>query len=164
MDLLSMIKLYGAGQGEETMWKSISHISNFVESAKDAHPDEYKSLMKTIYADMMGGHYNMEFAKEQISKIYYTEDAVKHYGPFWTDEKMHHAYEAAKNAIPSSYNEWDFWVTLSMIKSDFNCLLDDWFPETGEEQLLSYMIDLSINFLNDDDAPHPKTKIWSYFN
>lgn len=160
-----MIKTYGEGQGKDVMWKSVRHISDFIEKSKNEHPDEYKALKKQIYADMMGGHYNEEFANEQIAKMYYKDDhGIKHYGPFWTDDKMHMAFKAAEAAIPSPYNEWDFRVTLSMIMSDNHQLLEEWFPDTTEEQMMSYIIDMATNYLDDEDAPHPKTKIWSYFN
>lgn len=165
MDLFALIKTYGEGQGKETMWKSVKHISDFVEMAKKEHPDEYSRLKKQVYADMQGGHFNEEFGSMQIDKMYYKDDAgVKHYAPFWTQDKMKEAYQKAKAVIPEPYTEWDFYVTLNMVKSDNQRLLQGWFPEKSEEQLMKCFVDLACNFLDDEDSPNPKTKIWSYFN
>ena len=76
--------------------------------------------------------------------------------------KIKEVFETIKNKIPSTYNCWDFYVTLNMIKSDNYCMLKDWFP--NEEDLDNKFIDMAINFLNDIDYENNKCKIWTYFN
>lgn len=50
-----------------------------------------------------------------------------------------------------------------MIKSDNYPLLKQWFPEADMKELQEKIIDLTINWLNDEDNPYGDTKIWSYF-
>lgn len=40
-------------------------------------------------------------------------------------------------------------------------LLKEWFPEATEEELDSKIIDLAVNWLNDED--YGESKIWCYF-
>lgn len=165
MHLYELIKMYGEGQGKDAMWKSVKHISDFVEKAKAALPEEYALLKKQVYADMQGGHYNEEFAMEQVQKMYYKDKSGnKHFAPYWTNDVVQKAYAEAKERIPECYNVWDFLVALNMVKADNKRLMDKWFPDMTEEQSLKAYVDLAVNYLDDEDAPHPKTKIWSYFN
>jgi len=48
-----------------------------------------------------------------------------------------------------------------MIKSDMINLLKEWFPDATEEELDSKIIDLAVNWLNDED--YGESKIWCYF-
>jgi len=48
-----------------------------------------------------------------------------------------------------------------MIKSDYYPLLKRWFPE--EKDLDEKIIELTVNWLNDDDNPFGDSKIWCYF-
>lgn len=165
MDLHNLIKKYGEGQGKDTMWNTVSIISDFVEKTRSEHPEAYRELMKRVYASLVGGHFNEDFGLEQIRHMYYKDDnGIKHYAPYWTDEQMAKAYNVAKAAIPSEYTPWDFLVTMNMMASDNHALMEQWFPAATDEELTSKYIDLAINFLDDEDAPHAKTKIWSYFN
>lgn len=165
MDIYAMIKTYGEGKGKDVMWKTVRHISEFVENSKNEHPNEYRALKKMVYADMMGGHYNEEFAVEQMNKMYYKDvNGQKHYAPYWTEEKMRQAYKSNMSLIPSEYNEFDFMVTMCMMMSDNKLMIDQWFPNATEDQKMSYIVDMTVNYLDDEDAPHPKSKIWSYFN
>ena len=60
-----------------------------------------------------------------------------------------------------AYNRWDFDVTMNMIKSDYYPLLRKWFPE--DKNLDDKIVELTINWLNDDDNPFGDAKIWCYF-
>ena len=46
-----------------------------------------------------------------------------------------------------------------MIKSDYYPLLREWFPDV--KNLNDKIIELTINWLNDED--YPDHKIWNYF-
>lgn len=61
--------------------------------------------------------------------------------------------------LTKDYNKWDFEVTMNMIKSDMYPILKEWFPE--EKDLRDKIIELTINWLNDED--YPDHKIWNYF-
>ena len=122
---------------------------------------EYEDLAKDIYEASQGKHFDETFAKEQISKMYFEEGGLKHYAPYWNDVTP--LYVANKRKLIQPYNKWDFEVALNMIKSD-NCpLLKQWFPNADEKELQDKLVELTINWLNDEDNPYGDTKIWSYF-
>lgn len=122
---------------------------------------EYERLAKDIYELSQGKHFDEYFAKEQISKMYYEENGIKHYAPYWDDVTS--LYTINKKRLIYPYNKWDFEVALNMIKSD-NCpLLKEWFPNASKEELQNKIVDLTINWLNDPDNPYGDSKVWGYF-
>lgn len=164
MKLYDLIKKYGSGKGESTMWKSVKFLSDAIEPMKDAHPEKYWQIVKGTYASMNGKHFNEEFAEWQVEQMHFTDkNGNLHKAPYWSADKVKTIYEAHKSRIPD-YNCWDFYVTMNMVKADNYCMLKMWFPNTNEDELDSKLAEMAINYLTDPDAPHLKTKIWSYFN
>lgn len=145
------------------------HISEVLADAvdkSDLSADDKLCIYKCVYTVLNGQHYNEDLAKEQISKFWYTDKkGRKHSAPYWTEDKARELYETAQNEIPSSYNFYDFWVTLEMIKSDYENLLHEWL-DTGDSTDIdeSYYVKLAVNWLDDDDNPFGDSKIWGYFN
>lgn len=121
--------------------------------------EEYESLAKEIYESAQGPHFDEDFAKCQISKMYYEEDGIRHYAPYWSD--ISPLYMQAKKKLMYPYNKWDFEVALNMIKSDNYPLLKEWFPD--EKDLMGRILELTINWLNDEDNPYGDSKVWGYF-
>ena len=161
--LLQFIKKYGEGKGEAMMWKSVEIISD----ALDKHMDEATrtALTRRLYGEMAGGHYDEAFAKEDVKKMYYTDsDGQKKYAPYWTDEQVREVYNSVKADVPKAYNFWDFYVALQMIKSD-NCpLMRKWFPDATPEDMNKKFVDLTLNWLKDEDNPFGSEKVWGYLN
>jgi hypothetical protein len=91
--------------------------------------------------------------------MYYEENGVRHYAPYWED--LSTIYSANKRKLEFPYNRWDWEVTMNMIKSDYCPLLKRWFPD--EKDMIDKIIDLTINWLNDEDNPFGESKIWCYF-
>lgn len=91
--------------------------------------------------------------------MYYEENGIRHYAPYWDD--LSTIYNTNKRKLIFPYNKWDWEVTMNMIKSDYYPLLKRWFPE--EKDMLDKIIDLTINWLNDEDNPFGDSKIWCYF-
>jgi len=89
--------------------------------------------------------------------MYYTDTDGRHYAPYWED--ITPIYNVNKRSLNKDYNKWDFEVTMNMIKSDYFPLLREWFPD--EKDLRDKIIELTINWLNDED--YPDHKIWNYF-
>lgn len=165
MTLLELIQKYGKGRGVETMWESVAIISDYIEDHKDDDEESYERLKKKVYATMCGKHYNEELGREQIESMYYTDrQGNKHYGPYWTDDAMETVYNSVSNLIPDCYTDWDFYVTLNMLKSDYCNLLTSWMPNASESDIDARLIEMSVAYLNDPDAPHNESKIWCYFN
>lgn len=160
--LYDMIKENAEGKGEEMMWQSVSLISNTVDA--ELNPKAKDKLMRDVYALMNNGHYNEDFAKKDVEKMYYKDsEGQKHFAPYFNIEHSKALYESVKEKIPN-YNEWDFFVTLNMIVSDYHNLMCMWFPEDTEDSREKKYVELSLNFLDDEDNPLGHTKIWSYFN
>ena len=157
--LFDLIKAHGEGKGEAVMWKSVRVISDAIEKHMDE--DTKKSLARSIYSEMAGGHYNEEFAMEDVSKMYYVgADGKKHYAPYWTEAKTREWYEAMKDQIPY-YNCWDFFVTVNMIASDNAQVIKEWFPDITQEEREKKYAKLALNWLKDEDWP-AHDKIWHY--
>ena len=106
-----------------------------------------------------------DFAKEDVAKMYYTDaSGNKKSAPYWTDEQVREVYSAVRDRIPSDYNEWDFYVTLNMMKADNCTMLREWFPEAGADDMEGKLVEMAINWLNDGDNPYGGAKIWRYLN
>ena len=149
--IYDLIKKYGSS--EETM----KVLSEMLED--HLSKEEYEELSKDIYESTQGKHFDECFAKKQINKMYYEENGIRHYAPYWEDTST--IYGANKRKLEHSYNKWDWEVAMNMIKSDYYPLLKKWFP--SEEDYLDKIIDLTINWLNDEDNPFGENKIWCYF-
>lgn len=162
MKMYEMIETYGKGRGEGKMWESVAVISDAVE--KDMDEESRERLMRKIYCVMSGGHYNQEFAEEDVAKMHYRDmDGKTHYGPFFTEEKVSSVYEQVRGNI-SEYNMWDFYVVMNMVKSDYCNLLSMWYPDATDTEREKRLVELALNWLNDEDNPYGKEKAWKYFN
>ena len=162
MNLYELTKKYGEGKGEETMWATLSIVSDAVEAVMTE--PEKEALVRKVYGVMSGKHYNEDFAREDISKMYYVDrKGERHFGPYWSDDAVRSIYKQHKDEIPG-YNCWDFAVALNMIKSDYCPLLSEWFPEDDEEMRNERIVRLALNWLKDEDNPFGPEKVWGYFN
>ena len=162
MTLYELTKAYGEGKGENTMWSTLSLVSDAIESSMPAAGK--KALLRKVYGVISGGHYNEEFAHEDIAKMYYVdEDGEMHHGPYWTDEDLLAIYNEHRDEIPD-YNRWDFAVTMTMIKSDHCKLLSEWFPDDDNSMRNERIVQLALNWLEDEDNPFGSSKIWYYLN
>ena len=164
MNYYDLIKEYGTGKGEKTMWATTKIVSDFLRPMKDAHPEMYWKLIKDTYAAMCGPHFNENFAMWQIGQMYYKDKKGEtHHGARWTKEQYKATYDAVKSKLKSSaYNIWDWAVTLEMLAHDNMCLYKEWWPNISDADLDAKFIDAAINYLNDDDDP--EGKIWHRFN
>ena len=163
MTLYEMVKKYGAGKGEDMMWKTLRIMSDHMENTMGER--DIKHMMRDLYGIMSSGHYNQEYAIEDVSEMYYIDaNGNKQKGPYWSDETIKVVYDKYKREIPQDYNCWDFYVTMNMMKAD-NCpLLRRWFPDIDDSNLEMKYIELTINYFNDMDNPYGFAKIWNYLN
>ena len=162
MTLYDLTKKYGTGKGESTMWKTISVISDAVEIAMPE--EEINYLMRRVYGTISDEHYNEEFARDDIERMYYIDqDGEKHYAPYWSYDALQNIYRQHKNEIPN-YNCWDWAVTMNMIKSDYCPLIMEWFPDIDDNERNEKIVELSLNWLKDADNPFGNSKIWGYLN
>jgi len=163
MTIKELIKKYGEGKGEATMWKSVDIISDMLEEKLTVV--EKDSFERKMYALMQGPHYDEYFAKKQVENIYYTdENEKKHYAPFWTDDEVKQVWNAYKPKIKRDVTFWDFYVALNNTKAD-NCMLyRSWWPEADASVMTQKIAEATVNWLNDEDSPLGEGRVWKYFN
>ena len=160
MDIYKIIKTYFKGKDPEPLME----IINILSKALNNLPEEDKELLsKKIYYLLNGGHYNEEFAKAAVAKMYYIEGKEKVYAPYWMQGEIEKLYDQVKNEI-DDYNLWDFYVTMNMIMSDNYPLLIKRYPESSKDEKTNIILEDSINYLNDEDNPFGTEKIWGYLN
>lgn len=162
MNLYEFTKKYSEGRGENAMWKSVAIISEAVE--KSMPESDKMALMRKMYGAMDGCHYNEDFAREDVAKMYYVdEDGNERFAPYWTDAQIKEVYESVRSDIPE-YNMWDFYVALNMVKSDNFMLYRGWFPDAQASDMDEKFVEAAVVWLNDPDYRYPDSKIWHYLN
>ena len=163
MTLYELTSAYGKDKGVDMMWETVEIISDAVE---ESMPEEEKhELERKIYGKLSDGHYNEEYAKEDVKEMYYLDRSGKeHYAPYWTETALHEIYDSVRNKIPS-YNKWDFCVCFNMVASDNWMLLHSWWPDMTDAQFAEKVTEMAVNWLDDPDNPYgDDSKIWSYLN
>ena len=163
MNLFELTKTYGAGKGESMMWDTVAIISDAVEaSMPDAEKD---ALERKIYGKMSDGHYNEHYALKDVEKMTYREPktGMVRRAPYWTSDTIRSIYESLKGDL-RGYNCWDFYVTLNMIAAKNTALLEKWFPQMDQKERDGKLVELAVNWLNDDANPYGNSKIWGYLN
>lgn len=162
MTLYDLIKMYGSGNGEEMMWKTIKSISEAVEHSMPA--EQKNAMLRGVYAEVAGPHYNEEYADADVKKMFYIDRiGNKHQAPYWPKEAVREIYNSIKGEI-KDYNACDFYVTMNMIASDNWPMLEKWFPNMNGDERNNKTVEMALNFLKDPDAKHQGSKIWSYIN
>lgn len=142
------------------MKKLARTVSDYVEEYGE---EKQKSCLKRqIYGIVGGGHYNREYAEEDISNMCYQDvNGIMHHGPFYTEEETAAAFSRHKDDV-SDYCLWDFAVVMNMMRSDYDHTLTRLAKD--EEHLDEIVEMLSVEYLQDTDAPHPHDKVWKYIN
>ena len=163
MTLYDLTKKYGEGKGEAMMWSTLRTVSDTVEQSMDKAAKD--KMLRCLYEQMSKGHYDQDYAMADVAKMYYTDEkGEKHYAPYWTEPQVREVYELVKKDIPASYNFWDFYVALQMIKSD-NCpMLRRWYPNITPEEMEKKIVEMTVNWLNDADNPYGDHKVWGYLS
>ena len=157
-----IIKTHSDGKGVGMMWQTTKMISDAIEA--DMPKESADRLKRDLYALMCGGHFNEDFAREAVRRMYYTEEeGERMYAPYWSEATVRGIYEDVKDEIPG-YNFWDFFVTLNMVRSDNHALMLRWFPDEEPADRDARYVEMAVNWLNDEDSPYGSTKIWGYLN
>lgn len=165
MTVYEVLKTYGTGKGEATMWATTKLVSDAIEEAYADNPEAREKIIRDLYAIIAGCHYNEPFAMAEIKRMSYIDgNGVKVESPHWTKSEYQAAYESVRNKLKkSTYNVWDLAVTLEMQYSDYICTLREWWPSATNEDLDVKVVQLAIAYLNDPDDPEDG-KIWRRFN
>lgn len=163
MKYCELIKEYSKGKSEAVMWAATKKVSEFLDAAKEVHPEEYWKLMKETYAIMAGEHYNELFGMWRIEQMHYKDkNGTVHHAPHWSKGQYAEVYEQVKGKLKNgAYNCWDLAVTLEMLYSDNIVMYRGWWPSATEAELEGKVVEAAVNYLNDDDDMDGK--IWERF-
>lgn len=153
MDYKSMIETaYKNGGGEKTLLKSIDTISMAMDYLKEHEPEKYDAMMRTLYANLYGKHYNREFAEQDVERIRYTDkNGTEHRGAHWTTEQIEQSTQGKR--FPEKTTAWDRYVA-------YNAAYADFCKKFTEEQIL----DIAYLFYFADEDWSGTCKIWDYMS
>ena len=162
MDIYSILKEGLRGEGSDKMWCITKILSDSIE---EYVPEKQKeALLNRVYYSVNGGHFDKDSADRALTKLYYVDESgSKHYAPYWAESELKPLYDEVRNKIPA-YNFYDFVVTMNMVKSDNYLKLQRWFPDDDDSELVEKLLEETVNWLNDEDNPFGKEKIWKYLN
>lgn len=147
---------------------SLIHIIHHYDEILDDYLDkeEKHHLERKVWCILSDGHYNKEYAEEDVAKMYYMWNGEKVHAPYYSLEDTTPIYNQLKKSysILVNYNIYDFYVVMNMIKSDNYVLYKKRFPNYSEERLIELFIEDAINWLDDMDNPYGTSKVWKYLN
>lgn len=166
MELKNYIKENKNKLTQDKFEKIACMLAEVIDNHVDDHIDKMKRKVWCIISD---GHYNEEFALEDVKKMYYTDkENNKHYAPYWDFDKIKEIYTSLKGEyikVLDNYNVYDFYVTLNMIKSDnYTLYKNNRFKGYSDTELDKLFIEDALNWLDDEDNPYGTSKIWKYIN
>lgn len=160
MDFVELIVKYQEGTTPEQMLEVTKVIGKFV--ATHATEKELHGLYRDIYGVISEGHFDRKFAEDAIEQMWYEdEDGTTHHAPFFKEDEVKEVFDLNKDDI-SDYTIHDLAVTMNMLRSDNNRFLEKYAKSEGEKKEM--VACMAIEYLQDPDAPHPKSKIWHYIN
>lgn len=145
---------------DKIMWATVKIVSDALKPMKETDPEEYWMLIKDVYAEICGWHFNESFAEYQVSTFKYKGiDGRDYTGPHWSKQQTDMVYEKHRSKIPSSYNDWDVYVGLNAFYADLCKSKYERHPDTYEQEI----IDDAIAFWF-CDVDMPNGKVFWYFN
>lgn len=146
---------------DKLMWATTKMVSDALEDCmEDACPEGYWRLIKDIYAEICGWHFNEKFAEWQVSQFRYKgADGRDYSGGHWSKQQTDMVHEKHKSKIPSSYNAWDVYVGLNALYADLCKSKYERHPDTYEQEIIDDAIAFWFN-----DVDMPDGKVFWYFN
>lgn len=158
-EMIESYQKQGLGS-EKVMWQSIGVIDEMILShIKEHEPEFYWDFMREIHELYLGGHYNEEFGKWEVSQMHHKGTDGKIYkGEHWTVEQVSEVYEKYKSKLKKEDTVWDVYVAVHSYWHD-NCVkYKEWFGEDYEAKIIEGCLNY---FFLDEDAP--SGKIWFYY-
>nr|DAL65629.1 MAG TPA_asm: hypothetical protein [Caudoviricetes sp.] len=137
---------------KEIMHKSVDMIADLLEEIKEEHPEKYWLFIRQQQGLMSSGHYNEEFARYDVEKMWHlSKDGKKHEGEHWTIKQAKQVMQNYNLASP--INEYDVYVALNAFWHDLECVIPD------EDTL----IEAAVAFWFKDCDFDEHNKVWRYF-
>ena len=99
MNLYEMTKMYGKDKGEPMMWDVIAVVSDAVEASM---PEAEKRILeRKIYGKLSGGHYNEQYATEDVAKMSYRDSrtGMIRNASYWPTSTIREIYESLRGDL-----------------------------------------------------------------
>jgi hypothetical protein len=142
----------------ETMWESVSQMSEMLTEIKESHPDMYWKFMRSQAGLLNNCQYNEEFARWDVSEMkWHGRDKVEHTGEYWSCMQVK---EATKDMqFPPSVSDWSKYVAFNATATDLCEILED-------EKILKVAYEFWFrdeDWDTDSKDEFSPTKVWEYF-
>lgn len=151
MSYKEIIKKNWKSGSEEVMNKSVELVEELLEEMKEAHKDRYWLFMRKQQGLISGGHYDEDFARYDVSKMYHIDKQGRRVeGEHWSVSQAKEVMQS--NGISAPNNEYDVYVALNAFWHDLSNVEED-----------DEIVKLAVAFwFKDADFSSKKGKIWWY--
>lgn len=103
-------------------------------------------------------HFDVDYARFLVSKMYHIEDGRKYVGEKYDISKAKEVCERYKGMIPQSATHADVYVAINAQYHDYCELFKSWFGDNIDQKIIESAI---VFWFKDDD--YKGVKIWKYF-
>lgn len=142
---------YSADTNVDIKNKLQKSLLDYFADLKQTDKQQYKKIMKDIYTDIHGQHFDMHLANKAVSKMENVDGTT---GAHWTFDQINNIIN--QNNIKShKYNNYDFYYVVNMLYSDYQTVLGNdinvyikltkaWLddPDVGEGKAFRYYFDV----------------------
>lgn len=151
MEFKEIIKKNLKNGSEEVMSKSIELVDVLLMEMQSFSKDKYWLFMRKQQGLMSGGHYDEDFARYDVSKMWHIDKQGRRIeGEHWSLAQAKEVMQS--NGISAPNNEYDVYVALNAFWHDLTCVEED-----------DEIVKLAVAFwFKDADFSDKVGKIWWY--
>lgn len=140
--------------------KNTELINRTMEILDNVHDEQTKLQMLEDILSFK--HICEEDAENKVSKMYYILGGQKVHGPFVVKGIAYSMFERIKCDIPL-YSALDFWAALNYTISNHHNLFYSWWKNEEDDEMMRRYVEVTINWLKDDDYPVGRNKVVDLF-
>lgn len=159
MSYESIIRKYGRAASESKMLASAALVDTVLAGLETDYPDEYWKFMRKQHELWCGPHFDEQYAKWQVSRMYHMEGGNKVCGQHWTMEDAARIHAANKSRLGADTTVCDVYVAINAQWHDYCVLMKQLYPSEYESAIVKMAIAF---FFEDNDFPDGG-KVWWYF-
>lgn len=163
---IKAIREYKAsGANEDKIWGALEDMEEVLEDLEMSKKELYWETMRDLHERFKGEHFNEEYARHEVSKLYHTDHEGKRcVGEKFSMNKAEEVHMNFKSVIPSQYTLFDVYVAINTHFHDYCNLYRNWFK--GEDMIVieHKIIESAITHWFRDEDFVGKGKIWQYFD
>lgn len=144
--------------GNDSMRQFFDKIQYNLSNMDEEEKEELHKVMRSLHQGIKGEHFNEQYAKHEVSKMFHIEGNKKYVGEKFDMSKAREVYEMFRSMIPQDNTIADIYVAINAQFHDYIVLFRSWFGNNAEQKI----IEAAVNFwFKDDDCP--EGKVWDYF-